>query len=458
MNRSTTALFSQKLKNFFKTIDGLSDRQLFIFLPLIILLAQIAYALFIFNAQEIFQTYAVGHATLAHNLLNKGIYSVDGINPTAYRPPLYALLLHSMMRLFGDRWIVAAVATHVILTTICGFLILFLTNKIFKDKFASLFAVVLYLTDLYFQREALAQRETILFTTIVLAFYSILFRRKSNLKTYLLLSMFAVLAHLTRATGIVLVVLLFTFLYLEWQRRKSPTSIIHASIAIVLFVSLVFPWHFYMYKNFNLISYSSATVGGWNLFKGSNPEILKYYPAIDLDKYDNWIDKTLKEKGIEKGLWDEVKADRYLKKESFRYIKENPLGFLKVALVKIFAYYSPVPTPLGDGKLVEQDGHLILSEFNFLRKPQALMLYFLHALLILLGSVGFYIKWIQKQIQGNSKVAYIAGLFILLTTVHILTFAETRYRLPLNPFMIITSAIFYTTLLRGKISVIPKRY
>lgn len=436
-----------RIEKFYYLINRVGSQQLFIFVLTILVACQVFYSLFILNVQTNFELYNGGYQIIAQNLLNKGIYSVDGINSTAYRPPLYPLLLFSMMRLFSDRWTMAAIAIHTMLTVACGLLVFMISTDIFKNKVSSLLAGLLYITDFYFQREALAQRETILFTTLLLTFFFILFKSRTNLATYLSLSVLAALAHLTRPTGTIVFVVLLIFMYREWQRCKSQASISYAIMSILLFLFLVFPWHNYQYQKLNNLTISSSDVGGLNLFKGNNPEILRNYPFIDVDEYDPWIEQILKNKGI----INEVQKDAYLKSEAVKYIKENPVGFIKASVVKLLAYYSPVPTPLGEGKLVEKDGHLILSEFRFLRKPQNLIVYFIHNLIILGGTLGFFIRWLQHKIH-IPKVTYIAVIFILFTTVHTLTFGETRYRLPLDPFMIILAAIFYTSLLKDKIT------
>ena len=94
MSRST------RPDHFVKTAGG---RGLLVALP-VVLFAGLLLAL-AGHADQLLTAYGTEtYALIARNLLDAGLYALDGMWPTAIRPPVYPLFLAGLMALGGASW------------------------------------------------------------------------------------------------------------------------------------------------------------------------------------------------------------------------------------------------------------------------------------------------------------------------------------------------------------------
>ncbi len=389
------------------------------------------------------------YSTIAQNMIQSGKYSLDGQHPTAYRPPLYPALLALNMRLFGDLWRVGALATQGALGIVCGLLIFLIATDIFKNQVAGLIAVVLYLTDLLFQLEAVSKRETIIYTAFLLTFFYSLVSFRTTFGNCIVLALLAAMAYLTRPVGIVLMILLPLFVIGECRKLRTAAVLTRLGICIAVMAVVIAPWQFYVYKTFHTHTFWPTSTSGINAFQGNNPATEIIYPYIDVDNYLPWINKKLVHAGIDPS--DELVADRFLRDGASQFMREHPGRFLKSAAIKAFALFSPVPIPLGKGKIIEADDSIALIDFHY-ATGLGTVLFTLHGLIMIIGAILYFFRKPARTKQSDPAevsqqrraVFYIVLFLALVTAMHVLTFAETRFRLPLDMFLILFAALAYS--------------
>ncbi|MFQ5428677.1 MAG: ArnT family glycosyltransferase [Phycisphaerae bacterium] len=379
------------------------------------------------------------YSTIARNWVERGRYSLAGDTPTAYRPPAYPALLAACMWLFQDSWRLGALVIQLGLGVACGLLVFALLTRVFQDRLAGALGVVLYVTDICFQAEVTARRETVLFTALLLAFFYILLSGATGTRRMVLLALFAGLAYLTRPVGALLIAVFLFALVLDSGGPRVSSRLRRVGIGITVLIFTIAPWHVYVYHHFKTLTFAPTCTGGLNLYQGNNPATDVIYPYVDVDLHSPEVHALLIENGIP--AEDELAVDTFLRAEAKRYIREHPLRFLRAGAVKALALYSPVPVPLGTGQVRRRAGQVVLERFTP-HLSKATFAFTFHGLLLLGGTLFFWATRRQRGVCRNDRaVAYLMGFLVLVTLLHAVTFGETRFRLPLDPLLILFAAL-----------------
>lgn len=386
------------------------------------------------------------YSHIAKNLIEQGLYSKDDVRPTAYRPPGYPLFLLPLIVLFGDSFGYAAMFVQALLDIGCGLLIVFISMRVFKSKLAALLSALLFGLHYTFHWESLAQRETVLFTFLVLLFFFFLLGKKSPL-IYAVLAGLAALAYLTRPTGLLLFPVIFVDLL--FQKYQPRTLLKHSFIVLISILVIIAPWHIYLYKNFQTFSFLPSSTAGINLYHGNNPDFHNIYPYVDVDRLTPMIQALKQAGGIDA---NEVTVDQFLRQEAWSFIRRHPARSIQNALVKLVAFYSPVYTPLGAGELVGETGNVVIKDYKFFGFNPTRLPHLVLVTLVLLGVLLFFRK-INRYTAEQKIQIFLMGCFILFVTVlQMLTVGETRYRLPLDPLLILWAGEAYALFLISQFS------
>lgn len=384
---------------------------------------------------------------IATHVLRSGRFSFDGVHFTAYRPPVYPIFLAGTMEVFDGRWLPAATALQGVLTLAAGLLLVALAWRLYRDPFVALFAAAFYASDLVLQNEALSEVEMALFLIMVLAAFLALARGRPGTPALVVLSVSVALAHLTRPTGLLLLVL-FGFALARARSAGGTRGLARAAAALLVpFAVIVLPWQLTLHRELGVWTPLSSTTGGANFYKGNNPDVLTLCPYIWLDEYDPWMRRALVRSGVDPT--DEVAADRGYRRLAVRWIVSHPGDFARALAVKLLALHSPRPLPLGKGRIVDAPGGGVrLEDFHPTDTP-AVWFETVHWILVLVG-LGLFAFGAWRGVgPGVRAVAVPAAVFAaLFTATHVLTHAATRYRLPLDPLFILFAGAGFAWLLR----------
>jgi len=314
-----------------------------------------------------------------------------------------------------------------------------IASRVSGSRVIGLVSEAVYLMHLAVQAEHYAQRETVLFELILLLLvYILLTKEILDVKTVVIASLLSSALYLTRPTGILLlpVILLAVF-----YQGRSGDRIKHLPVSLVVFVVAVSPWQYYNYKAFSRVTLSSSNSTGLNLYKGASPVVQSIFPQIDTDYAGRYVLGQLENEGIHMRT-EEYKANSFFIKEAKRLILQHPGHFVKKMFKQLFSFYSQVFTPFGRGRVVVDGERLIVQDYKFIFGAVELNHFIMMTILIPFGMFELVKIGGVTVIERRFKVVSLL-IFLLMTIVHMLTFAETRFRLPLDGLLCVATVLFF---------------
>ena len=131
---------------------------------------------------------------------------------------------------------------------------------------------------------------------------------------------------------------------------------------------------------------------------------------------------------------DPVERDRALRSAAFGYIADHPLRFLELAGLKFIRMWRPWPA---------NDGYR-----NFATILIAILSF---APVVLLAGMGVFLK--RTMVRRLSPILWFA---LGYTAVHMILVGTIRYRLPLEPFLLILSSVAISYLVRAMLSFLAR--
>jgi 4-amino-4-deoxy-L-arabinose transferase-like glycosyltransferase len=353
------------------------------------------------------------YGEIAHNLV-----AGNGYQYQAYRswiPPLYPFLLAGAMRAFGQNAFLALEVIQAGLSAVTALLLYWLGNRLFGRPTGFIALALMLLYPPLAVKTAYVDPITVEIFLLVLAFM-FLYRSEnapSALNSGLTGALLGLVA-LSRPVLLIFVVLLSCLWVLlrTGQRREL-------GVMLVAFGLCLLPWtlrNYAVHREFVLVSSN----GGFNFWIGNNP--FSTGDAYTPDGVPIWAKMPLELKARLAGL-SEVEQDRMLYKEGMGFILQEPATFLRLTLNRIgyFWWFRPLA---GKGDLTVPA----------------------------VWSLGYYISYALLLAAGIGGVA-ISGrrwrdlfpfyaLFLSLTSVYAIFFVHTRYRMILEPFLIVFASFW----------------
>lgn len=332
----------------------------------------------------------------------------------AWEMPGTVLFFAPAVWLFGphDAIVPIRLAQAVLLAIQCG-LIGLIARRLFHNATASFLAALIaafYPFLLFYQGLLLSET---LFNTLFLAGIAALFWwRDRGLRidgSFVVASFLFAAATLTKATLTILPPLLLaaTAWLCGARWRRTLTILLTASCLYAAFMS---PWwirNAMLFHAFVPFTTSSAS----NLYLGNNP----HNPNAGIDWASNAEPAVVAKINA---LPDELARQRAYKEAALRYIKSDPTAFVRAAIKKFVRFWNVVPNA------AEFHGGLyaVISAASF--GPVLLF-----ALIAALRR--------RRQWRQLAPLYLFIGYF---TFVHVVTIASLRYRLPIEPLLIVLAA------------------
>ncbi len=351
---------------------------------------------------------------LAINLWKgKGYTSPQG-EPTAFRPPLYPLFLCFCYHLFGHRFLPVRIIQSLLGIATCWGI--YLLGRKWKGEkvgllslaFSSLYPPFIYF---YYAPRGILSETLYLFLLIFSLYFLVLEEKKPlHIQRNLILSgIFLGLATLTRSVSLLL---LFIYaLYLFLKEGKSKHLVRKLTCLTLSFLFILFPW---MVRNAVVFSHlvPVSTNGGHTLYASNHPSSDglggEVYCRIVLP-----MDRELKKKGL-----NEAERSSYFFREGLKFIWQNPGRSLKLFLKKFLLFWD-------------------FSQENYLGGRRYLTYNFSYAFFLPFALVGIYAGF-------KSTNRYLTLLWLMLiiyfSLFHSLVHTCTRYRISIEPFLLIFSA------------------
>jgi 4-amino-4-deoxy-L-arabinose transferase-like glycosyltransferase len=351
---------------------------------------------------------------MAENIVSGNGFCL-GAYSCASRPPLYPLFLVPSV-LAGKNWLLVIVPQALIGagTALCAFLI---GREVFNST-VGLIACAITAFYPYYAKHDTALQETGMATFCVAVSVWLLLRASTldrNLDWFLSgLVLGSIALVRTSVAPIVGVALLWTAV---WGARGNAWERLRKSLVLLFAVMImILPWFVWTYHVTGAPVLSAET--GHALWVGNNPETFSHYPVESIDRSEDeaWSKMTQSDKAeISRRLADDEIESSWFAWHAWAFIRANPWAFLRGAVRKIEAGFSPVRNPVG--------GPLEETAYAIGYVPVAA-----------LGVCGMYLA------RRKRSVILIAMIFLAFICVTAVFFAHTSHRSYLDVYLIVLAA------------------
>jgi len=299
---------------------------------------------------------------------------------------------------------------NTILATFTVYIIYKISELVFSRKEAIIAAFIVMVYP-YFNFYAIHPfSETFFISILYIAFlFALKFIVDGKSRNIYLFAFFFAFSVLSKFSGLPMFFIILLLLgYISMKRFGFSFAIKSILISLVIFLSIMSIWWIRNYKVYGYFVATSIGESGKVFYTGNNP-MNKSGGGIggidvDLTQFNN--------------IKDFAKRDEALKKAALKWIKENPTDWIKLEFQKLKRFYSIF---------------IVTSYFN--------NWYYQFLSVISYGVI--LILFVFSLYFNREKLILISPMLIymfLLTAVHLVYIASLRYRLPLEPFMIIMAS------------------
>ncbi len=364
-----------------------------------------------------------GYRALAENLVEFGVFGHEQ-QPTAYRPPLYPLLLAPCVAIGSDATARAAIALlHVVLGVATTLLTLWLGVRWGLGRYAELAAALVAFDPLLLNQSTLVMTETLAACLACAALAAL--TRAAERPTVGRAAMAGVclgLAALCRPTFFAWSALVFV----GWGSRVSDGRqrwLTLGATAIGCSI-IVAPWAVRNAEQFDR-PIISTTHGGYTLLLANNPSYYAFLQTAargEVWRAEQFDRQTLAARRA--AADDEVSADRRERAQAWQTIRDQPRVFLKACLVRVGHFWGLLP-------------HRTAGETGLRRNAlryAAASWYFVEFALAVAG------LWVLGNRLVHSPWLWAVLLAASLTAVHVLYWSDMRMRAPLMPVVALLAA------------------
>ena len=148
------------------------------------------------------------------------------------------------------------------------------------------------------------------------------------------------------------------------------------------------------------------------------------YPFIDVDRLEPELLRPLREAAAAQGR--DWRPDFY--REALQFLRESPAEALALVPRKLVSFFVPIRFPLGEGTArLTPGGNWTLNDYEA-RAIRG------DGIMALPGVLAFFValtRWRTLK-HTNSLIVFVVGF---TAAIHVVTFGETRFRLPFDPLL-----------------------
>jgi len=348
----------------------------------------------------------------AEEIYNNNFTYPDAHIQDAPGAPYFYAIFYPLVQYFGIQGLAFG---NILIASISVYIFYRISLLIFNDIHAANVAALAAAFYPFFNFYSIAiLTETIYILLLYLAFYFFIkFYKSKNIFHFALFSIFFALDGLIRFVNLPMF-FFFVVLAIVLMLKKNFKSIfIFKTIFLgsICFVLVMSPWWIRNYQVFGEFVATSVGESGKVFFSGNNPNNMSGggIGGIDISYEDlNRFEK----------IKDLTERDKEMFQEGIEWIKNNPSDWIILEFKKLKRLYSPV-------FYAEKYNVWYYNLLSILSYGTVLVLF-----LISLYTLRHYL-WAYSPML----------LFMfLLTGVHLVFIASIRYRLPLEPFMVIMSS------------------
>ena len=341
------------------------------------------------------QSVLLGDA-VAYREVGKSLWATGQMN-ALYFMPLYPALV----AVFGPGW--PQLLIDIALSTVLVWLIYELTDAIFASKRAAILAGAVAAVYPYFIFYSIVGLTETLFMVLLLAAYLCWYRN-----AYIAASVFSVLGILTRPVLDPLAPLLLLYFAIAIRGLSIKAAAKYLAIYAGIYCLLMAPWWLHNYKAYQ--TFVRLNLGsGVALLSGNSP-------SNQSGGIDNNLNATMAPFAE---IADPVARDKAMQRAALNYIKEDPGRFLIQAAKRFQRFWSPWPQT---------------EEYS---RPLYKLISFCSFIPVLLLALVFVVLYGRTYFR---RIAPLLLFIVYLNSLHLVFPASLRYRLPVEPFLIILAA------------------
>lgn len=386
------------------------------------------------------------YGEIATNLRQQSIFGLgqEAATPTAFRPPLYPLLLAATM--MAEKITPLQVgALHLLLGLLTILLVYQLARQYSLPQAAPLAALLVAVDPILLYQSTRIMTETLATLLAVAALYSLARLHPQRRWTTALMSGgvlgLSILCRPTFLVWLLLCLLALVVLEPKWRQRWQLGGALLAGAVLV-----ITPWTIRNIMQFNR-PIALTTHGGYTLLLGNNPVFYQHlqqqpwgsvWQTKEVDRFKQGLEKMRPDGNPTIDYWassalpepadtrptTEYERDRFAYHVARHQISQQPKMFLHASLIKVGRLWSPLPHQIdpAESKRGRWLRYLIASWYS------ASYLLALISLYRLRGAVARR-PWLWGLL-----------LVITLTAVHTLFWSNIRMRAPLVPWIALVVA------------------
>jgi 4-amino-4-deoxy-L-arabinose transferase-like glycosyltransferase len=333
---------------------------------------------------------------VAYREAGKSLWATGQLN-ALYFMPLYPALV----AVVGPGW--PQLLIDITLSTVLVWLIYELTDVVFASKRAAVLAAAIAAIYPYFIFYSIVGLTEMLFMVLLLAAYVCWYRN-----AYIAASIFSVLGILTRPVLDPIAPLLLLYFALVIRGLSIKAAVKYLAIYAGIYCVLMAPWWLHNEKAYH--TFVRLNLGsGVALLSGNSPS-----------NQSGGIDKNLQATMAPfSEIADPVDRDKSMRRAALNYIKEDPGRFLIQAAKRFHRFWSPWPQT---------------EEYS---RPLYKLISFCSFIPVLLLALAFVVLYGRTHLR---RIAPLLLFIVYLNSLHLVFPASLRYRLPVEPFLIILAS------------------
>jgi hypothetical protein len=370
------------------------------------------------------QVDAAHYASIAGNIAAGAGYRIASGTPIASDDaiasvgPLYEFFLALFFRIFGSADLAVIWLAQTLLDIGTGLLLFLIARRVFEEggEWIGVIAAGLYLFCIdIIEMPAMLMTETLFLFFIVLSTYLFVrFYQRPSLGNAALLGIASAFAIMTRPTA--LLILALALFYALFARRFAQALLMLACAAL-----MIAPWTIRNYETYHSFILTTAA-GGYDLWLGNTPATGGgAHPTPEMVSYASTHDFTA--------------TSAYGTKQFENFIFNHPLAEAELLVEKGIAYFS-IARPYG-------------FWFYLSGRAQEVVLAWSALWSFALFSLGLAGAWLM--LRGRRPLhSWLLALAALMPLSVIPIIVETRYRLPLYPFLALFAGYFILRLYRDR--------
>ena len=355
---------------------------------------------------------------IALNILSgKGyVYGHFNTNCYLYGPAILYSYFEALIHFLTNRNYLIMELIQAVIAALSVIPLFYLAKRIFNEKTA-IISALLYCLHPGLVVYAGKIHELFLVTFFILVILYLLIRFENKAWSMVLVGLLMGLGILLRATLICIIPSYFFYLILK--KRGLKKAILSVLTIALLAAIVISPWIYRGYKLYNRFIFISTTPAE-QLWRGNNPRASGGTLTVDNKAIFDVAEPDFRDRILS---MNEIEQYDLFIAEAKKYIKENPVRFLKNTAKKFVYFWSFSP----------QTGLLYPAWWLLIYKLLYVVLAFFFAL-------GVYSIFANKKVIDIPIIVFLFSFFLMVSCIHSVFFVDMRHRWMLEPLLMIISA------------------